>query len=619
MNNSATQEFQQGLTYLNQGNLTEASRVFEKLLKKDKRNPNLLMAAGLAAAQAGNFKKATQHFRVAVKVDGKNAEAWNNLGNTLKEQGKFKEAQEAFEKALSRKPNFPDAQYNAAFNQIALGNPQVAAETFRSLLTRAPDDTQILNGLGIALSQTGRYDEAIDYLRRSYEMLPQDADVLNNLANAWRCLGSAEQAVKWYKAVEESRGNNSIAGQALAFNVNFLDSISDEEVASYAHLWAKRYASSPTENETTSAKRQQADKPIRLGFFSPDLRRHSVYYFIKPLLIHLDPSQFEIACFSNTDRPDSYTQELKTFAKEWIDTHKLSDDALVRKVKERKIDIAIEMAGHTKGNRLLALAKRPAPIQITWLGYPNTTGLPSIDYRIVDNITDPSGPADQYHSEKLVRLDRCFLAFAPPDMKPPIKESPVDYNGFITFGSFNAIRKIQPKTLKVWAKILERTKNSRLLFKNTATANEDSLKYLLNLCQQSGLNPEKIDFLPFQDTTSAHLEAYNGVDIALDCFPYNGTTTTCEAFSMGVPVVILEGSRHAGRVGVSLARALGESSLVASCEADYIDLAVNLAQSHENLTVKRRERAERLAVSTLCDGKDFAAKFGDTLRRIVRA
>jgi predicted O-linked N-acetylglucosamine transferase (SPINDLY family) len=357
---------------------------------------------------------------------------------------------------------------------------------------------------------------------------------------------------------------------------------------------------------------------LRVAFLSPDFRYHAVSFFFQPLLAHLDRSAVEMFCYAEVEDPDPVTAYLQSLGGTWRWSSTLDDAALAAQLRADGIDITIDLAGHMGGNRLRALAAKPAPVLATWLGYPATSGLAAIDWRITDARADPPGE-EAFHTERLLRLPESFLCFAAyitqvPDPAPP----PMRSRGHITFGSFNNPQKLSPSTVRAWGRILAALPQARLLLKSLDFTGPDRRADLLNRLAAHGIPPERVELRPPQPAMPDHLGAYAEIDIALDPFPYNGTTTTCEAMWMGVPVVTLIGARHAGRVGFDLLSQLGLEELAAPDIDAYVETAIALAKDGARLERLRSTLRERMRASPLCDAPRFARDFADGLRIMWR-
>src|SRR5262245_5556893 len=322
----------------------------------------------------------------------------------------------------------------------------------------------------------------------------------------------------------------------------------------------------------------------------------------------------EVFCYAEVTWPDSVTTRLQGLADHWLVTVGLSDQRLAERIRCDGIDILVDVAGHTAGNRLLVFARKPAPVQVTWLGYPNTTGLKAIDYRLVDAVTDPAGEADVWASETLVRLEDGFLCYGGlrdgPEPTPP----PCLKTGVVTFGSFNNPAKVSTATFDAWAKLLSRLPQARLILKGISFADAATRALFFARLGERGVAADRIELVTWLPGATEHLALYHRVDIALDPFPFNGTTTTCEALWMGVPVITLRGHRHAGRVGASLLTQIGLTDLIANSIEEYVEIAVALAGNSGRLDDLRHALRPRMAASTMCDEGAFACKMEAAFR-----
>jgi len=314
---------------------------------------------------------------------------------------------------------------------------------------------------------------------------------------------------------------------------------------------------------------------------------------------------------------DAVTQRLRGLCDRWRDVGGMSDAEVARLVRNDQIDILIDLAGHTAGNRLAMFAHKPAPVQISYLGYPATTGLKAIDYRITDDIADPPGQTEAFHTERLLRISPGpFLCYQPPAEAPDVAaELPMTRNGFVTFGSFNKASKAGPETIAMWAKVLHAVPNSKLMMKAFGLGGAGSRRRIVESFAAEGIGIDRIQLLESIPATEAHLAQYGQLDIALDTFPYHGTTTTCEALWMGVPVISRVGAMHVSRVGASLLAAVGLAELAAADEQAYVTTAAALSSNPDRLATWRRELRERMKRSHLTDSSAFPEKMRKLLRQ----
>ena len=352
---------------------------------------------------------------------------------------------------------------------------------------------------------------------------------------------------------------------------------------------------------------------LRIGYVSPNFSRHSVGYFIEPVIRCHDRRHFEVFCYYAHRLADDTTERIRRLADGWRDVANVDDDALDSMLRADGIDILIDLAGHSKGNRLGVVARRPAPVQITWLGYPDTSGLAAMDYRITDHTADPAPAAEERHTESLLRMDDCFLCYQPPPDSPPVVVR--EPAAAVVFSSFNNLAKLNAQTIRVWGTILAAVPGSRLVLKAAALGFPDTVDRLLDCCERSGIDPLRIELRGWIRHRGEHLELYDQIDIALDTFPYNGTTTTCEALWMGVPVITLAGEAHMSRVGASILRTTGLASLVAQNEAEYVEIASALAHDRGRRASLRAGLRERLRASALLDHVKFTRQLEQHCRQ----
>jgi predicted O-linked N-acetylglucosamine transferase (SPINDLY family) len=343
-----------------------------------------------------------------------------------------------------------------------------------------------------------------------------------------------------------------------------------------------------------------------------------VSYFFEPVLAAHDAAAFEVFCYSDAPVADAVTQRLRAQAGQWRDIAGLSDERVAALIRADRIDLLVDLAGHTARNRLLVFARRPAPVQATWLGYPNTTGLAAIDFRVTDAVSDPPGQTEAWHTEELVRLAGPFSCYAPPAESPPVSPLPALAAGHVTFGCLNNLAKLTPPTVALWAQLLGAVAGSRLLLKASGLADAETAARLRQEFAGQGIDPARLDLRGAGQSVARHLGVYHQVDVALDPFPYNGTTTTCEALWMGVPVVTLAGDAHVSRVGASLLTHLDLTACIAESPAAYVDRARGLAGDLARLAVLRAGLRERLRASPLCDGPGFTRQLEDAFRAMWR-
>lgn len=493
-----------------------------------------------------------------------------------------------------------------------------AIAALQRLVELQPTSAKAHRDLGAAYIRGDRIDDAITSLQRALELRPRFADAFASLGDAYHLQGRVEDAINCYRQTLSLRPSAASAHSNLLLNLNYQRK-NDAQTLFAEHLkWARVHAA-PLEREILPHDNDPApDRQIRVGYVSGDFRRHAVGSFIEPVLAHREPESFHVICYSDVLRPDETTERISSLCDGWRDIRGLSDVEVAEMVRHDQIDILVDLAGHTGSNRLQLFARKPAPVQVTYLGYPNTTGLSTMDYRITDAWADPLGQAEQFHTEQLYRLPRGFLCYQGPAQSPAPTPPPVAKNGYVTFGCFNILAKLTPETLGLWAKIMTVLPNSRIVLKDRlgTFSNPARRRYVQDIFAYHRIAADRLELLGKEPDRTKHLESYGRVDVMLDPFPYNGTTTTCEALWMGVPVITLAGTRHAGRVGVSILKSAGLPEFVATNIEGYARSAVLLARDVNRLTLLRRTLRQKLSASALCDAPKFSKILGMAYREM---
>lgn len=583
------------------GRYDEALASYDKALALDPTLAEALYNSGNALRALRRPADAIARYDRALDLRPDYAAALANRGNALGDLGRLDEALVSFERAVAARPDFAEAHYNCANALAALGRGLEALAGYERVLALDPRHVDALNNRGIALQQARRYPDALASYDRALAVRPDDADTLNNLGNLRNEQGRVATAVEAYARAARQRPDLPVPASNLLMALNYTNDRTPAEMLAAHRDWAARFAVPPGKPFGPRAPGR-----LRVGYVSSDLRTHSVAYFLEPLLAHHDRERVEVFCYANLRRGDATTERLRGLADHWIPIADLDDLAVADRIRADRIDLLVDLGGHTGQSRLAVFAHRAAPVQVSWLGYPNTTGLSTMDYRLTDAIADPPGAADGFHSERLVRLDGGFLCYRPPADAPPVLPAPYRARGFVTFGSFNHPAKLSDETVRCWADLLARVPDSRLLLKYRIFEDAATCRFHQDRFAAAGLAPDRLELLGHIDEAQGHLAAYGRIDLALDPFPYNGTTTTCEALWMGVPVVALAGTRHAGRVGASLLHRVGLDELVADDPQTYMTLAAGLAADPERLAMLRSGMRERLVASPLLDGDGFA-------------
>lgn len=581
-----------------------AEPLYRAALQHDPDYAEALNNLGMVLCRQGAYEEAERSCRRALQVRPAFAGALNNLGNALLGQDRRGEAIECYREALTRQADLPEAHLNLA---AALNDPEQLVgvlDHFRRILQNRPDSYIAHLRVGTALQIAGDWGGSEYHLLAAERLRPSSAEVAALRGNNAGLLGDYASASRLYRRALQLGAAFPTHGSFL-FNLLYDPQRSPAEFLREAREWSILHAE-PYPKKGVRSLPETTGRRLRIGYLSKDFARHSVSYFIEPVIAHHDRSRFEVYCYSNNPKPDAVTERIKGLVEHWRDIAFIPDAAACEQIVGDGIDILVDLSGHTAGNRLKLMASKPAPLQANYLGYPATTAMPAIDYRFVDAITDPPGEADRMHTEKLVRLPGCFLTYQPPADAADVVPPPSIARGYVTFGSFNNAVKVNPGVVAAWAKILHAVPGSRLMLKGFAFSAEQACERFRDMFQEAGIGAERVDLLSWHPDVMGHLDLYGQIDIALDTFPYNGTTTTCEALWMGVPVLSLEGERHSARVGASLLTAAGLREFVSSGIDDLVARAARLATDAEWLSSLRANLRERLRSSPLLDSAAFA-------------
>jgi protein O-GlcNAc transferase len=549
------------------------------------------------------------------------AEPWlnNAMAVTWIIQGQHQQAHYYAERASRAMPHNPEFQSTLASALVGLDRREEAVALLEAVIARYPSHANTRLSLANALAALDQHARAISHCREGLHHAPADRELRIALAQALMNTGEVEEAVAIGREVLSSAAQTPEKAVWLPYAMNYITSITPREHFD-AHRAIEPVFAAAAGRARPAPAPAEPHKKLRVGLVSPDLRTHSVAFFIEPLMESADKSLVEFICYSTTAKEDRVTDRLRPHAALWRHVHAKASREIAEQIRRDKIDILIDLAGLTNGERLAIFAEKPAPIQMTYLGYPNTTGLRAIDHRIVDSHTDPEG-SDAFAAETLLRLDPCFLCYKPPTAAPlPASEPPSAANGFITFGSFNTLIKLSDATVDLWSELLKQTDGARLVLKARQLRDPATRDSTIARFVRRGVEAARIELIPATAGLEEHLALYSRLDVGLDPIPYAGTTTTCEAMWMGVPVVTLAGQTHASRVGASLLRSVKLDDLVTSDPASFIAAARSLGTDTARLRALRASGPTGLRStmqgSALCDAPGFARRFTDALRAV---
>ncbi len=644
---SAEQLLQQAIAHHEQAQLPQAEYLYHQILAQQPNHPGALHLLGVLFHQRGEHERALQlidqsiaaspfvgsyhnnrgevlralkrldeavlAFRRAIDLKVQLPQSLSNLGLTLEELGQYEEARIQYQNSLTIRPRHVQTWIALARVNLIEDRLEDAAHAAKTALRIEPDAAEAHHLLGTTL----RFAQPLlaeQHLRRALQLRPDHQEVWLHLAHALHEQARLDDTLNVLEHAIALDPTDRVAGDLLLFTLNEKPDIAPEQVAREHRVWAQKHAEALSPRTISFPNSREPNRRLRIGYVSPDFRTHSVARFFEPILQSHDRNNFAIFCYANVQKSDDTTERLKQLPHHWRNIYRMPDDAAADVVRADAIDILIDLAGHTSNNRLLLFARRPVPVQFTYLGYPNTTGMSAIDYRLTDAYADPLLSADSLYTERLIRLPNSFLCYAPPTAPNSAPRA----TGPITFACYNRASKITPHAIQLWSQILNTIPDSRLILKSFSIGEPATYQHRQSAFAAHGIQVSRILFADLHLTHAKHLEDYHHIDIALDPFPYSGTTTTCEALYMGVPVITLAGSTHASRVGVSILNNVGLPELVAQTPEEYVHLAIALAKNAHRLSNLRSTLRDRMKNSALMNPAALTRAIEDAYRQAWR-
>lgn len=597
------------------GRHDEAAELMRRVIAA---NPNVVEAhdlLGCALEGQGRLSEAIAAHRAAITLHPDFAEAHSNLGNALSSQGDFDGAVSAYRQALALNPNFFRAQNNLSVALRSKGELDQSIAAARAAIALEPRFAEAHNNLGIALKDKGRFDESIAAYRRAIKLNASYAEAHNNLGLALKDIGELDEAIAELREGLRLQPNYPQDHSNLILTMHYHPDSDARAIAGECRRWNTQHAQPLRKLIQPHSNRRDPNRKLRIGYLSPDLRAHPVGRFLLPLLAHRDKSQVEAFSYANVPVPDAMTEQLRSHTDQWRTVFGISDSNLAELIRRDQIDILVDLSMHTANNRLLVFARKPAPVQVSYLAYCSTTGLDTIEYRLSDPHLDPPGTDESIYCEKTIRLPRTYWCYDGVFNPPHFSDLPALSRGTITFGCLNNFCKVSKSVLDTWTRILRDVPDSHFLL----SAPEGSHRQrILDLLNRQGVASARVQFVARQ-RPGEYFRLYDQIDIALDTFPFCGGTTTCDALWMGVPAVILAGKTAVGRAGVSILSNVGLPELIADSQQDYARLAVELAGDLPRLKELRGTLRHRLQDSPLADGPGFARDVEAAYRQMWRA
>jgi predicted O-linked N-acetylglucosamine transferase (SPINDLY family) len=674
------QALDEAWNYYRAGQLREAEELYLQVLHVDSGQVHASHMLGLIAGQSGQYALAIDYLQAAIRLKPNLADAHNNLGNVFVLQSKLPEAVDCFKQAVRYQPDFAAAHNNLGNALREMGHLDLAVASLREAVRLRPDyeearrnlalalkaqeqldalaslpgtgkqfdDAEIYFSRGMTLTQQGKYEEAATSYQQALRLRPESAGAHNNLGNIFlrqgkfaEAVGSFRQALLHKPDFALAHGNlgdalrelgcldESLAAHrtaltldptaafihsSLVLTLNYHPAYDARAIQEECARWNRTHALPIKQLIRPHANRPDPERRLRIGYVSPDFREHVDSFFLTPLLSNHDHEHYEIICYAGVQHPDVMTERLKGHADLWRSTVDRSDQEIAELVRGDQIDILIDLELHAAKNRLLMFARKPAPVQVAWLGYPGTTGLSTMDYRLTDPHLDPPGLFDAFYSEESIRLPDTFWCYDPLSNEPPVNALPALQTGVVTFGCLNNFCKVNEGCLTLWGQVLRKVPQSRLLLRAPRAQAQD---WVLATLQKEGIAEGRIELVDSMPRPQ-YLATYHRIDLGLDPLPYNGHTTSLDAFWMGVPTLTLVGHRVVGRAGFSQLCNLGLSELAAQTPEQFVEMAASWANDLPRLQHVRVSLRKRMRQSPLMDGRRFARHIEEAYRQMWR-
>jgi predicted O-linked N-acetylglucosamine transferase (SPINDLY family) len=605
-----------GNELLGKGLLDEAIGQFRRAIALDPQSAQAHYNLGNVWASKGDAQRAIASYGEAISLKPDLPEAHNALGKSLAARGQFSAAITACMEALRLNPGYAGAHFNIGSAFKAQGKLAGAVAAFGNAIKIDPNFDEAHYQLGISFLDLGQFDDAIGAFQSVIRLKPSSAHAHSNLGTALKGKGEIAAAISAYQQAVSLDPTNAKIDDNLVY-ARLFDSTADERAIAREHdRWNRQHAQPLARFIQPHQNDRDPDRRLSIGYVSANFQDHVVGRNLLPLLSHHDREQVEIFLYSDVSKPDWMTAQFRELAGTWRSTFGISDEQLAEQIRQDRIDILVDLTLHMAGNRLLVFARKPAPVQVTFAGYPGTTGMDAIDYRLSDPYLDPPGSDESIYSEKTIRLPGTFWCFDPLECGDiQVKSSPAAQTGIVTFGCLNNFCKINDMVLSLWASVLQRVSSSRLVLMAPPGNHRDRA---LEVLSRQEIHRDRIEFASYVPRRK-YLETYHRIDIGLDSFPYNGHTTSLDSLWMGVPVITLVGRGVVSRAGWSQLSNLKLQSLAARSPQEFTEIAAELATNLPRLAALRSTLRQRMASSPLMDAKNFARGIEDSYRQMWRS
>jgi protein O-GlcNAc transferase len=606
--------FEIALSHHRAGRLAEAETAYRLFLADHPAHADALHMLGTLAAQTGRLDDAEDLIRRAIRIRPDDVGAYNNLANLLKQKGRLDDAIAAYRRAIELKPDYAEAHSNLGNALKDARQLDQAIASYRQAIRLKPDYADAHSNLGNALKDRGLIDEAIAAYRQSIFLQLDFAGAHSNLGNALVRIGQVDEAIACYRRAISLDPRSADTHSNLVKTLHSDPACDAATIRDELSRWNRQHALPLRKYIQPHTNVRDPDRRLRIGYVSADFFHNALGQNLLPLLRQHDHKQMEIFCYSNVARPDALTDELKRHADTWRSIVGLSDSQGAAMIRQDHIDILVDLMLHTARNRLLLFARKPAPVQISYLGYCSSTGLDTIDCRLSDPYLDPPDSDLSVYTERTLRLPETYWFYSPGGPAPEPSPLPAIGAGYVTFGCLNSFAKVSTPTLDLWSKILLAVPSSKLILHSLPGNHLDNVRQQF---ARNGVSPDRLEFVGWQPWTQ-YVQTYHRIDIALDCFPWSGGITTCDALWMGVPVVTLVGQLAVGRGGASILSNIGVPELIASAPDQYVEIATNLANDLPRLSEWHRTLRPRMLASPLMNAPRFARNIEAVYRETWR-
>jgi len=610
------QMFQMALDQHRMGQARQAEQLCQQILRAQPRHADALNLAGVIAGQSGHYEIAVEHLKKAIEISPNRVAYYSNLGLSLQGMGRVEEAIDCYERALKLNPNLAEALNSLGHLRQSERDLDAAVGYYRRAIECKPNYAEAHYNLGKALEERYELDASIASYEQALSLRPHYAEALNNLGFVMQLQGRLDLAAERYRQAFSLGLNNSGAYSNYLMMRQYDPAYTREAMFADHLAFADRFEAPLRARWPRHANPRDSERRLNIGFVSGDFRQHPVGYFLESVLSELDREQLNITLYATHPQIDALTERLRAGALQWSEMDKLSDEQAAESVRADGIDILVDLSGHTAGNRMQLFARKPAPVQVTWLGYWSTTGLRAIDYILCDRRGVPEDEK-AFFVEEPWYLPNTRLCFTPPEHDVAVAELPALSAGHITFGCFNNLTKMSDAVVALWSRILHETENSMLLLKTKQLEDEHLQEKTRQRFAVHGIGAERLSMEGHTDRAD-YLAAYHRIDFALDPFPFTGATTSSEGIWMGVPFVTLRGGQLISRQGETILHNLGLGDWVANDEEDYLARALRHAADLNGLAQLRAQLRPRLLASPLCDAPRFARHLEAAFRAMWR-